>query len=336
MKSRSIELTADPRKVWDALTAPGLKHWYFRLSLEGDFEPGARVRWSIPGGPVAEEGEVVAVEPESRLELRTRMMFETKLAEQSPHSTVWEITPARGGSSVTMSWESGPVVDRLLESEAGNVLASLRLGVDPEARAGLERLPEIGEIEIFDVTPDRVADYQCYFDEDAFRDFPEWQSCYCMETHRTQDEEEWAQRTAADNRRDMSAMIGGGEVTALLAYVDGKPVGWCNYGETTHLHGVMLKLKLDAPEHDSVGSVACFVIAAPYRGHGIATRLLDAAIERLRSKGLRAVEAYPRKDGDGDSSAQAHYRGSLRMYEKAGFEPYRDMGRYLIVRKQIA
>lgn len=334
MKSRSIDLGVEPDAVWAALTAPGLQEWYYRLSLEGAFEPGGRVRWSVPGGPVAEEGEVVAVEPPVRLELLTRFMFEPKLAEEIPHRTVWEIRPSAGGCVVTMSWDAGPVTDRLLDSDGGNVLASLRLAVDSAARDELKRLSEIGEVEVFDVTPDRVADYQHYFDDVAFRDFPSWQFCYCMETHRTQDEEEWAQRTAADNRRDMSAMIGKREVTALLAYVDGKPVGWCNYGETTHLSGVMRKLELDAAEHEGVGSVACFVIAAPYRGHGVASKLLDVAIERLRAKGLRAVEAYPRKDGE--RSAQAHYRGSLRMYEKAGFDRYRETDRYYVVRKQLA
>lgn len=334
MKSRSIQLAVAPATVWDAITAPGLQQWYYRLALEGAFDPGGRVRWSVPGGTVAEEGEVVAVEPPNRLELRTRLMFEPSLAAQDPHTTEWRISPTSNGSKVTMSWDAAPVVDRLLESEAANVLASLRLAVDPSARAEVERLPAIGSIEVHDVTPDRVADYQHYFDDVAFRDFPSWQFCYCMETHRTQDEEEWAQRTGADNRRDMSAMIGRREVTALLAYVDGKPVGWCNYGETTHLGGVMRKLELDATEHEGVGSVACFVIAAPYRGHGVATKLLDVAIDRLRARGVRAVEAYPRNEGD--ESAQAHYRGSLRMYEKAGFELYRDMGRYRIVRKQLA
>jgi len=201
-------------------------------------------------------------------------------------------------------------------------------------RAEIARLPVIGEVEIHDVTPDRLADYQAFFDHDAFRDYPVWQSCYCMETHRTQteEEEEWAARTAADNKRDMSAMISEGKVTGLLAYADGKPVGWCNYGETTRLSGVMKKLGLSAADHDGVGSVACFVIAAPYRGHGVAARLLDSAIDRLRQRGVRAVEAYPQRS---EESAQANYRGPLSMFLHAGFEPYRETERNLIVRKTL-
>ena len=49
-------------------------------------------------------------------------------------------------------------------------------------------------------------------------------------------------------------------------------------------------------------------------------------------RGVRAVEAYPRKVGD---TAQANYRGPLSMFLRAGFEPYRETERSLIVRKTI-
>ena len=159
MKSRSIDVGVVPQKVWDALTTVGMQRWYFALEAEGPFETGAHVRWVVPKGPPAEEGEVVAVEAPSRLEMKTRLLFEPTLAAQPPHTTVWKITPNGSGSAVSMSWEAGPLIDRLLEAEADNVLRGLRLEVDPAARAELERLPEIGEVEILDVTPERLADY---------------------------------------------------------------------------------------------------------------------------------------------------------------------------------
>src|SRR5258705_13614024 len=116
-----------------------------------------------------------------------------------------------------------------------------------------------------------------------------------MEPHGPQSHEEWAARTAQDNRRDMTKMIKDGNVTALLAYVDGKPVGWCNYGETTRLNGVMHRFGLNAAEQQGVGSLACFVIAAPYRQHGVASALLGSALDRLRARGVKTAEAYPVK-----------------------------------------
>ena len=331
-KKHELHVNASPDVVWHEITKQGRNDWYFLLDVDGTFATGERVVWKA-GGEFAEEADVVEADPPRRLELRTRLLFAPNLAALPPHLLVWEVVPDNGGSLVTLSWDATPLAGNLYESEGEGILRGLRLAVDPSARAELKRLPEIGEIDVRDVTPERVADYLDFFDHSAFRDFPAWQSCYCMETHRDHTDEEWSERTGVDNRTDMQAMIRDGRVTALLAYVDGKPVGWCNYGETTRLSGVMMKLKLDAAEHSGVGSIACFVIAAPYRGHGVATKLLDAALERLKARGLRAVEAYPRRQED--SSAQANYRGSLRMYENAGFEPYRETERNFVVRKTL-
>lgn len=329
--SREISLRVPADVVWNVLVAPGLREWYYRLTPEGEVANGKQIRWLDRSGEVAEESEVIEITPPTRLVLRSRFLFAPPFAKEDPHTLAYDITPEPSGCRVRMSWTAGRLVADLFESDGEGVVRGLRLALDPGAQAEIARLSAIGEVEIHDVAPDRLADYQSFFDNDAFRDYPVWQSCYCMETQLAQTDE-WAARTAAENRRDMSALITEGKVTGLLAYVNGKPVGWCNYGETTRLGGVMRKLGLSAADHEGVGSVACFVIAAPYRGHGVASRLLDAAIERLRKSGVRAVEAYPRHFED---SAQANYRGPLSMYLRAGFELYRETDRNLIVRKTL-
>ena len=333
MSYREIELPVAVEAVWAALVEPGRRDWYYGLTPEGAFVEGGHIRWMSGGGQVAVEDEVVAMTPPVHLVLNTRFVFAPIFAALPPHQTRWEVAPAPSGSRVKTSWEAKEPLATLLESDADGLLQALRLALDPGARAEIARKESIGEVAVHDVTPDRLEDYLAFFDHEAFRDFPQWQFCYCMETHRTQSEDEWALRTRHDNRRDMMAMITQGKVTGLLAFVDGKPIGWCNYGETTHLSGVMHRFGLEAADHDGVGSIACFVIAAPYRGHGVATRLLDGAVERLRARGLRAAEAYP---GRTDTTApQAHYRGPLSMFLRAGFEPYRETERYVVVRKPL-
>jgi ribosomal protein S18 acetylase RimI-like enzyme/uncharacterized protein YndB with AHSA1/START domain len=330
--SRSIQLGVKPHAVWELLVAPGRRDWYYRLTPEGDFAAGAHIHWVDADGRPVEESEVLEIAPPARLVLRTQFVFAPSFAAATPHAITWELADDGDGSMVRMTWEVDGPAARLLESEADAQLQGLRLAADPAARAELERLAQIGPVEVRDVTPKLVSDYLDFFDHHAFRDFPEWQSCYCMETHRTQGDDEWAQRTAGDNRRDMIESIKRGQVTGLLAFEGGKPIGWCNYGETTRLTGVMRKLGLTAAEHEGVGSVACFVIAAPYRGHGVASKLLDEAVERLRARGLRAVEAYPKRS---DDSPHTNYRGPLAMFLRAGFEPYGDVERHLIVRKTL-
>jgi len=330
--SRKIHLDTPAKVAWEALVSTKRHRWYYRLTPEGEFAEGNTIRWLDGAGALAEESEVIEVKAPSRLMLRTRFLFAPAFASQPPHTVTWAVARSGKGCRVTMSWDADEIVAGLFEAEADSILRALRLEHDPAAQAELARLPAIGAIHVEDVTPDRVPDYQSFFDHDAFRDYPAWQSCYCMETHRTQTDEAWAVRTAKDNRRDMTEGIEQGDVTALLAYVDGKPVGWCNYGETTRLNGVMHRFGLNVAEQQGVGSLACFVIASQYRKHGVASALLDAAIERLRARGVRVAEAYPARSSD---SAQGNYRGPLQMFLRAGFEPYRETERHLIVRKAL-
>jgi ribosomal protein S18 acetylase RimI-like enzyme len=330
--SKQVSLDVPVGAAWAALVSGERKDWYYRLTPEGEFAERKHIRWIDVAGKVAEESDIVEMNEPHRMVLKTRFLFAPNFAAEEPHQATWTIEEAPGGCRVNFAWSAGDAVAGLFEAEAEGILKGLRLALDPAEQAALARLPEIGDIEVRDVTPERIAEYQSFFDDYAFRDYPAWQSCYCMETHRTQSDEEWAGRTAADNRRDMTGMIDRGEVTGLLAYVDGKPVGWCNYGQTTRLAGVVHRFGLKAAEHEGVGSVACFVIAAPYRGHGIASRLLDVAVDRLRKRGLRAVEAYPSRD---DDSAQGNYRGPLSMYLRAGFEVFRETERHIFVRKLL-
>ena len=330
--SREVRLDVPVQTAWDALVSPERRRWYLRLTPQGEFVVGHTIRWVDGGGPPAEESEVVEVQPPKRLVMRSRLLYAPLFAKQPAHTITWEVLRSGKGCKVRMSWDATDIVAGLFESEAGNILRALRLEHDPAAQAELAPLPSIGEVRVEDVSPERVADYQSFFDHDAFADFPAWQSCYCMETHRTQTDEEWAVRTAQDNRRDMTTGIKDGNVTALLAYVDGKPVGWCNYGETTRLNGVMHRFGLNAAEQHGVGSLSCFVIAAPYRGHGIAVKLLEAALERMRARGVKVAEAYPVKEL---KSPQSNYRGPLSMYLAAGFQPHRETERHIIVRKPL-
>jgi len=328
--STEIALDIPVDTAWTALVAPGPRHWYHRLTPEGNFEEGHAICWRDARGEVVEESEIVELEAPRRMVVHTRFVFSPAYAHEPPHTMTWELTREGSGCRVHMSWDANERVARFLGSEGHYLLQALRLEYDPAAQAEIARLPSIGEVAIHHVRPDRLADYQSFFDHDAFRDFPAWQACYCMAPYKTGDED--PEPTAAENRREMSEKITRSTVMALLAYVDGKPVGWCNYGDTTWFAGLKKRFDLKSGESDGVGSIACFVIAAPYRGHGVATKLLSAAIDRMRDRGVRVVEAYPAKDID---SSQSNFRGPLSMYLKAGFQPHRETGPYQIVRKAL-
>ena len=85
-------------------------------------------------------------------------------------------------------------------------------------------------------------------------------------------------------------------------------------------------------EGGRVGIIGCLVIAAPYRRHGIARRLVEAAGDYLAGLGCEVVEAYPLKQLDAD--AHGHF-GPLGVYRDLGYETYRELPQRLVLRKKL-
>ena len=73
-------------------------------------------------------------------------------------------------------------------------------------------------------------------------------------------------------------------------------------------------------------------MAAPYRGHGIAPRLLDRVVADAAARGLEAIEAYPPA---GDVPAETNFRGSWAMFDRAGFTEVKVRSRDVVVRRPV-
>jgi GNAT superfamily N-acetyltransferase len=183
-------------------------------------------------------------------------------------------------------------------------------------------------VEIRPLSPELLPDFLSFFDNEAFVDNPRWASCYCQFAYVDHGKVDWKTRTLQVNRAAACERIGADRMRGLLAYRDGKPVGWCNAAPRT-----MLDAYADEPDPDAarIGEITCFVVARAHRRSGVAASLLQAACARLKAEGLAIAEAIPRADASND--AQAHH-GPLPMYLAAGFEIYRtlDDGRVVVRR----
>ena len=130
------------------------------------------------------------------------------------------------------------------------------------------------EIEIRELRPELLQDYLRFFDQ-AFSDFPQWADCYCgfYDTPGN----EWDTTTGLEHRAARSARIGAGKAQGLLAYVDGRPVGWCNAQPRSNLVNMRsYRVALTDPA-GPVGSIMCFVVSPEYRGRGVSTTQIGRA-----------------------------------------------------------
>jgi GNAT superfamily N-acetyltransferase len=193
---------------------------------------------------------------------------------------------------------------------------------------GAERLDAIGAVEVHRVTPDRVDDWLDLFDHDVMVGHAENASCYCLESHERGSGDEipygdWRARRAA-----MADRLRTGATVGYLAYVDGAPAGWVN----ASMRGdYSLHRRNDTGDDCTVG-IACFAVAPPFRGHGLATKLLDRVVADAGSRGATAVEAYPFNEGVPSAS---HFRGPRPLYDHLGFTEVRVRQHDTVLRRAV-
>jgi GNAT superfamily N-acetyltransferase len=181
-----------------------------------------------------------------------------------------------------------------------------------------ERLSEIGPVEILPVTAERVDDWLRFFDHDAFADNPDFASCYCLGPNVPPPAEE-PERAWRESRAMSADRLRAGTTFGYLAYVDGKAAGWVNASLRSQC-GLFRNVDPNGPSPSSVVGVSCFVVAPPFRRHGIAAALLDFVIADASARGASWVEGYPHNTPEASSEGR-HFRGPRSMYDARGFEP---------------
>lgn len=144
-----------------------------------------------------------------------------------------------------------------------------------------------------------------------------YSGCWCMYLRETS--QEFEANVGAGNRDRFAKVVASDAEPGLLAYRDGEPVGWVAVAPREEYPRV-LRSPLHRPAGDAppAWAITCFFIAKSGRGAGVATRLLDSAVQFAKKRGASYVEGYPSKDG---GTAAEMWRGSTAMFERAGFEP---------------
>ncbi len=141
--------------------------------------------------------------------------------------------------------------------------------------------------------------------------------CWCMywRVPRSQFEKQKGEK----NRQAMKSIVVSGQEPGILAYVNGQPAGWCSVAPREEYTVLERSRVLKRVDQEPVWSIVCLFVARPYRRTGLSVRLIEAAVEYVRSRGGRVLEGYPiepRKDAMPDAFA---WTGIASAFLKAGF-----------------
>ncbi len=165
----------------------------------------------------------------------------------------------------------------------------------------------MSDLEFHPLSSNRWDDLAAFFEQHGNPNY-----CWCMRWRLKSTE--FKQLNAAKRRSKLESLVQADSPVGVLAYHQGKVVGWCSIAprETYTLleNSTTLKRIDDLP----AWSVICFFIDPGLRGRNLSVKLLQAAVDYAISQGAAIIEGYPVEP---DQSYR--FMGSPSIFKQAGF-----------------
>jgi len=121
------------------------------------------------------------------------------------------------------------------------------------------------------------------------------------------------------NKQAFKSIVESGKVPGILAYHDGRAVGWCSIARREDYPVLDRSPTLKRVDERPVWSIACFFVSKPYRRRGLTEALITAAIEYAEGQGAKIVEAYPLRTEITKLLPYERYMGVQSTFERMGF-----------------
>jgi uncharacterized protein YndB with AHSA1/START domain/DNA-binding transcriptional ArsR family regulator len=136
----SIYIQAPPERIWRAITdGAETERYFFGTRVSSSWLPGDPLTYDYPDGTVAADGEVVSVEPPTRLEITFRARWDPELEAEGFVRQTWLIEASRDGTSKLTVTTSGLRPGSRIAEEFGGgivfIVSGLKTMIETERSA---------------------------------------------------------------------------------------------------------------------------------------------------------------------------------------------------------
>ena len=167
------------------------------------------------------------------------------------------------------------------------------------------------KFDFFPATADRWTDLETLFGSRGACG-----GCWCMTWRLPR--AEFNRNKGEANRQALRELVRRGPAPGVLAYADGKPVGWCAVAPREVYPALERSRILKPVDHQPVWSISCLFVEKSYRRQGLSAQIIQAAAEFAKTQGAKIVEGYPQVVA-GDLPAAFVWTGLEQSFLKAGF-----------------
>lgn len=152
-----------------------------------------------------------------------------------------------------------------------------------------------------------------------------WGGCWCAWFHTDTDEDG---KKAVGSQAFKRRMVDQGAAHAALVFDGDDAIGWCQYGTPAELSRIYHRKEYEAglvepPRY----RITCFFVDRDHRRSGVSREALAGALELIAAAGGGVVEAYPQDTQGTKVSASFLYNGTRGLFQAAGFEFERRLGK---------
>lgn len=167
------------------------------------------------------------------------------------------------------------------------------------------------KFEFFPATADRWADLESLFGARGACG-----GCWCMTWRLSR--AEFNRNKGEANRKALHSLVRKRPAPGVLAYAEGKPVGWCAVAPREVYSALECSRILQPVDGKPVWSISCLFIEKNYRRQGLSSKLIQAATKFAKSQGAKIVEGYPQVV-EGSLPAAFVWTGLEQSFVNAGF-----------------
>ena len=168
------------------------------------------------------------------------------------------------------------------------------------------------QLQYHPLTLDRWNDFETLFGKKGA-----YGGCWCMWWRITR--AEFEKQKGDGNRKAMKEIMASSEIPGIIAYDKAQPIGWCSVAPREVFPSLNRSPVLKKRDDTPVWSIVCFFIAKNYQNKGMALALINAAIEYVRRRGGKVIEAYPTDPRGKRLAPVSAFMGLPSIFKKAGF-----------------